>query len=269
MEELGINISELEKEMVYEDERKRIRIVIRNKKTLEGAIRFLTSSDEIGSCAALENFVSWTLPSLLDDDSVVLADVYYKGTESHSYSQRAQIWIVAAEEATKSPGAETSEVRPVLAVNSFEFNNEGARYIEELMPEMVKVLQDVARRAGFTRIYAGISTFGRGYLDRHFPQGQTRNAPKKIHDPEAGYRYYFDVFTLRRSFANWRIKRDYIYDKRRGFTKRAYALIFGAIEFLKGNKAKARAFFDTLLSPHNFWEIPLLTNHPLSPEACR
>jgi len=248
MEELGLNLEEIGKQRVYERTGKGVRIVIRNKKTLEGAVRFLTSSDEIGSCAALQNFVSWTLPSLLDDDGVLLADVYRKGARS-VYRQRAQIWMVAAEE----------DGEPVLAVNSFEFNNEGARHIDELMEEMVEAVRDVAERGGFRKVYVGISTFGRHYLDSRFRQGQTRNTVRKIHDPEAGYRYYFDAFGLRVSFKNARLRREYVYQKKRGPVRLAYALVFGVIELLKGNASKANCFFDTLRSRRNFWEIPLIT----------
>ncbi|TRZ51646.1 MAG: DUF4445 domain-containing protein [Dehalococcoidia bacterium] len=251
MVQLGLDVQELEREKIYEAQEKGIRIVIRNKKALRGAVKFLTSSDEIGSCTALENFVSYTIPSLLDDDGILLADVYYKGTQD-TYTQRAQIWMVAAEE----------NGEPVLVVNSLEFNNEGAKYIDELMPEMIKVLQDVAKRAGFKKIYAGISTFGRKYLDQHFSQGETKNIVKKVYHSEAGYKYYFDAFALKPSFAKWRIKREFIYEKKRGLFKRTYALIFGLIEFAKGNRAKAGAFFDTVLNANNFWQIPLKNDDP-------
>jgi len=246
MEELGVDIKEFERGKVYENKEKGIRIVIRDKKTLEGAVKFLTSSENIDSCIALRNFVSWALPSLLDDDGIMLADIYCKGTHA-THTQRAQLWMVASEE----------EGRPVLTVNSFEFNDEGAKYIDEVMPEGVKVLQDVAERSGFKKIYVGISDFGREYLDRHFKQGTTKSVVKKIHSPEAGYQYYFDAFGLKTRFARWRIKREYIYAKKRGLVKRAYALVFGALELLKGNKAKAKAFFDTVVNTHNFWEVPL------------
>jgi len=246
MEEMGINFGEFGRENVYENNEKGIRIVIRDKKTLEGAVKFLTSSDEIGSCIALENFVSWSLPSLLSDDAVMLADVFCKNSRS-VYVQRAQMWIIAAEE----------DNNPVIVVNSFEFNNEGAKNMNEIISEAVNVLQDKAIRCGFKKVYVGISTFGREYMDSHFNQGVSNGVVKKIHDPEAGYKYYFDVFRLKRSIDGWNIKKDYMYEKKRGMMKRAYSLIFGMVELMKGNRAKGRAFLETLRNTHNFWEVPL------------
>jgi len=56
------------------------------------------------------------------------------------------------------------------------------------------------------------------------------------------------------------MERDYIYETRRGLVKRPYALIFGLTELSKGNKAKTRALFDTLVNTNNFWEIPVETS---------
>ncbi len=252
MEKLGIDVHEFDKEKIYENKADGVRIVKRNKKTLEGAIKFITSSEEIGCCIALQNFVSWALPSLLDDDSIMLADIYYKGAKNR-YNHRGQMWMVAAEE----------NGIPVLTVNSFEFNNEGAKYINELMPETIKSLQDMARRAGFKKIYIGISDFGRGYLDAHYPQGSNTSVAKKIHHSDAGYRYYFDTYRHKWAIRNKSIVREYVYEKKRGMIKRIYAVIFGAIEYFKGNKAKAKSFIDTATSVNNYWEIPLNEDSPV------
>jgi len=246
MEALRINVDEYEKEKTYQDGAKGIRVVIRDKKTLDGAVKFLTSNEEIGSCITLRNFVSWTLPSLLDDDSIMLADVYYKGGHS-TYVHRSQIWMVAAEE----------NGEPVLVVNSFEFNKDGAKYINELLPASIEVLRDVARRAGFKKIYAGITEYGRSYLDNNFKQGQTKADVKKVHASEAGYTYYFDVFGLRRKYIDGRFRKQYVYLKKRSLITRIYALVYGLREVLKGNRAKALAFFDTIRNTNNFWEIRL------------
>ncbi|MBI4387532.1 MAG: hypothetical protein HY582_00610, partial [Candidatus Omnitrophica bacterium] len=247
METLGIQISEFGKHQVYEDSEKGVRIIVRDKKTLEDAVKFLTSSESIDNCIALKNFVSWTLPSLLDDDGIVLADIYYRATNK-GYQHGGQMWMIASEE----NGA------PVLTVNSFEFNNEGANHIDLVMPEAVKVLQAMARRARFQKIYVGITDFGRSYLDKNFPQGTTQNRIVKIHSPkEAGFTYYFDAFSLKRSFRHGQFVREYVYEKKRGPAKRLYAIIFGLIEFAKRNTAKTRAFFDSAANPNNFWEIPL------------
>ena len=246
MESLGIDIGEYEKEKIYENKEQGTRIIVRNKKTVEGAVRFLTSSEAIDSCIALQNFVSWALPSLLSDDGIMLADIFHKGSHPRHY-HRAQMWMVAAEE----------DGMPVLTVNSLEFNEEGAKYIDLLLPEAIKVLQDVAVRGGFKKVFIGITEFGRAYLDRHFSQGVTRHVIKKIHAPEAGYRYYFDAYVLKRSASGGRIHRGYVYARKRGPLKRAYAIIFGCIEFIKGNRAKAAAFFESFANANNFWEIPL------------
>ncbi len=240
MQAIGINVSEFEKGRVYENKEKGIRIRIHDKKTLKGAIDFLTSSEAIGNCISLQHFVSWILPSLLSDDGIILADIDHKGS-GDAYQHRAQMWMIASED----------NGDPVLTVNSFEFNNDGAKYFDELMPEAIQILQDVARRSGFKKIYAGITNYGRDYLDQHYSQGASRNTIKKIHDPEAGFQYHFDAFRYR-----W-LARDFVLKKSRSFTERAYAIIFGLFELTKGNRAKARAFFDSARNARNFWEIPL------------
>lgn len=244
MKKLGLNLNEIKEQIIYENKNRCVKIILRDKNSLEGAVRFLTSSDEIGSCTALENFVSWTLPSLLNDDGIFLAEVYHKGKRGY-FSQRAQIWMVASAE----------DNIPLLVINSFEFNNDGAEHINELMPEMVRFIKDIAKRVGFKKIYVGISTFAREYLDKHFKQGAEEKIVVKLHDPELGYKYYFDAFKL--SY-NWKLKkREFIYLKKRNILKRSYAFLFGIIEFLKGNTKKARAFFDTVKNSNNFWEIPI------------
>jgi hypothetical protein len=246
MERLGVLIAEYQKGQVYENRAVGARVVVHDKSVLEGAVRFITSSEDIDNCIALQNFVSWTVPSLLNDNSVMLADIYFKG-KHNKYQHRAQMWMVAAEE----------EGIPVLTVNSFEFNDEGAKYASELMPEAIKALQDVARRSGFKGIYAGVSDVGRKYLDEHFPQARSSKVILKIHHSEAGYRYYFDAYRLRWSFRSWPPRREFVYVKKRSVTMRVYALLFGLIEYLKGNRAKAAAFVDTARNANNFWEIPL------------
>jgi hypothetical protein len=256
MREAGIDVAQYTRARVREDSARGVRIRILDKRTLEGAVRFLTSSEDIGSCIALRHFVSWTLPSLLDDPGIVLADVYHKGTHP-TYVHRAQVWMVAAEE----------EGVPVLAVNSFEFNEAGTRYLDDIMSEAVALLREVAREAGFRKIYAGISEFGRGYLDARFPQGPTGAAVRKIHDREAGRAYYFDAFHRRLCRTAEGLRSEFVYMKRRGVFARTYALVYGVQEFLKGHRGKARAFFDTVRNPHNFWEIPLAGPDGSSPAA--
>jgi hypothetical protein len=243
MKKSGINLDEIQKEIIYENEN--IRIILRNKKTLEGAIKFLISSDEIGSCIALENFVSWTLPFLLNDDSIFLADVFYKSKAGY-FNQRAQIWMIASLENNT----------PVLVINSFEFNELSAKHIDELMPEMINFVKEVAKRGNFKKIYAGISTFGRKYLDENFKQADKNKRIVKIHIKELGYKYYFDVFKLR---FNWKFRRlEFGYIIKRGLLRKTYALIFGLRELIRGNSYKAKAFFDTVKNSNNFWEIKFL-----------
>ncbi|MBP9865072.1 MAG: methyltransferase domain-containing protein, partial [Candidatus Omnitrophica bacterium] len=248
LEQLGVRTDEFRKHREYENAAAGVRVVVRDKRQLEDAVKFLTSSEDIDNCIALRNFVAWALPSLLDDDGIVLADLYSKGT-SKRYAHRGQMWMMAAEEAGE----------PVLVVNSFEFNDEGAKYTDVLMPEAINALQDVAQKAGFKKIYTGITEYAREYLDRHYKQGESKNLIRKVHSArEAGFKYQFDVFALTYSLSRKGFTRDYVYQKKRSLTVRAYALIFGLIEFFKGNKAKTRSFWEAAVNPNNFWEIPLV-----------
>lgn len=200
-----------------------VRIDVRDKRTPEGALQFLTSSEEIGNCIALRSFVSWTLPALLEDESVVLADVSVKN------QPRAQVWMVAARR----------EGRRVLCVNSIECNNEGAKHLEVIMPEVVAMLRDVARRAGFAEIYVGVTNFGRGWLDARFSQGTGR-----ILKPGPHRRCHFDSF------------RRGEFQKTRSLTACAYALLCTVLE-LRRNRAKALAFLDSARNRRNCWKIDL------------
>ena len=146
--------------------------------------------------------------------------------------------------------------KPVLAINSFEFNNEGAKHLDVLMEHGIRVVQDVAVRAEFRHIYAGISDYGRAWLDRHYKQAEPGTVVDKVHAPEAGYRYHFDVFRRRWSLEGG-LRRSYVYSSKRGLFARLYALIFGGLEIAKGNRAKALAFWDTVRNTHNMWEIPV------------
>ena len=238
MNELGIDTEAYLGAKTHENPELKTRIEIRDRRTVRGAAEFLTSSEEIGNCIALRNFVSWCLPSLLDDESIMLADVTCKGG-GRLWQQRAQLWMVAAE----------CEGRPVLTVNSLEFNNEGVKHLDVLMPEIIEVLRDVARRCRFTEIYVGISDYGREWLDTHFEQGTETASLFKVHARELGNRYYFDSFT--RGRGGWRFMRQ------RTVGARLYALSFGALEWLQGNRAKAKAFFDSARNVHNFWKIPV------------
>ena len=247
MKELGLNVEEYHRENEYEAPDKGIKIVIKDKRTLRGAVNFLTSGDTVGSCAALENSVSWTLPSLLADESILLADIFYKGTQNQ-YKQRGQVWMVAGEE----------DGQPVLTVNSLEFNETGSRHIEILMPRIIQALQDIARRVGFKKIYVGISTYGRCYLDKHFKQASSKNTIRKIHHSKSGYKYYFDAFGKGLSFNGGKVSVEYFYQKKRGILKRLYALIFCLIERCRGNKCKAGLFYESACCCRNCWEIPML-----------
>jgi len=237
MKKYDIDCEQFFRNKVYVDHSQRVCLEIRDKRTIEGAMQFLTSSELIGNCIALRNFVSWCLPSLLNDESVMLCDISVKG------DQRAQLWMIAAER----------QGIPILTVNSIEFNSSGARYLDILMPKIVEVLQDVSQRSGFKGIYLGISDFGREWLDRHYPQGQSRIPVQKIHCSELGYRYYFDAYELNGFLSH----RRYTYLQKRSLVVRAYALIFGFIEKLKGNPDKARAFIDSVRNNHNYWVVPL------------
>ncbi len=236
---LGINTEEYARSRLYEITESGIRIEIRDKRRLEEAMQFLTSSEKIGNCIALRNFVAWCLPSLLDDETIMLADVSYRGS-TKSWHQRAQLWMVAAQQ----------NGRPVLTVNSIEFNNEGAKYLDVLMPEIVAVLQDVARRCGFQAIYVGISDFGRDWFDRHFEQGADRSPIVKVHTADLGFTYYFDAYTLKRNGG-----RRWEYLQERTWFARSYAILFGLIELQKRNRAKAREFFRSAWNVNNFWEV--------------
>jgi hypothetical protein len=243
MTELGIVAEAYFQHRLYENREHGIRIEIRDKRTLKGAMQFLTSSEEIGNCIALRNFVSWCLPSLLDDEGIMLADISCKG-RGRLWQQRAQLWMVASEK----------NGTPVLAVNSVEFNNEGVKYFDILMPEIVNVMRDVARRAGFKEICVGISDFGRQWFDRHYPQGTDPAPITKIHSPELGFKYYFDSFRLKRLGPGGR---RWEYMKKRTYGARSYAVVFGILELLKGNRAKSGAFLDAAKNLNNFWVVPL------------
>ena len=145
------------------------------------------------------------------------------------------------------------EGEPVLVINSVEFNNEGAKHIDMLMPRIAEMVQDVSRRAGFKRIFVGISDFGRRWFDERFPQADPAVTIVKVHHEELGYAYYFDAFSLKRGAQG----RRYEYMKRRTFVVRAYAVIFGVLKYLKGNVAKAAAFFDSARNVNNCWEVPI------------
>lgn len=237
LKELGVDVEQFLRAEVYEDGGAGVRVSVRDKRTLEGACQFLASSEDIGNCIALRNFVSWTLPSLLDDESVVLADVALKG--SRGWQPRAQVWLVAAERGGV----------PVLTVNSVEFNEEGAKRLDAVMPVAVKALQDVCARAGFKALYLGISDFGRAWCDARYAQGAGTEPILKVHSPELGTAYYFDSYARRGG--RWE------YMRRRTLTARAYAVVFGGVELLKGNPGKAAAFFDSACNAANFWEVPL------------
>lgn len=251
MGQLNISLPEYHREVIYEDNERKVRIVVRDKSILEGATRFLTSSDEVGSCIALEHFVSWALPSLLNDAGVVLADVYCQKKKS-AFKQKGQIWMVAGEQNNK----------PVLVINSFEFNNDGAAMMDRILPACITAIKDVARRSGFKDIYCGISTFGRQYLDAHLSQKEaTEEKITKIHGPDAGYKYYFDVFSLKLDFMSILkgkgLQKEYVYETKRGPQRMAYTLIFGILECLRGNRAKAAAFRQSLTDNANCWRVSL------------
>ncbi|MDQ7824129.1 MAG: hypothetical protein RDV48_15110 [Candidatus Eremiobacteraeota bacterium] len=240
----GIDTGEFGQGRVYENREKGVRIVIHDKRTLEGAVGFLTSGEEVGNCIALNHAISWTLPPLLCDDSVMLGDIHYRGSQQ-KYQQRGQVWMIAALEGDT----------PVLTVNSFEFNNEGAKHLDELMPEAVKAVLDVARKGRFSRVYAGITEFARDYLDGNFRQARAAGPVKKIHTADLGFSYYFDAYALRINFARRPAAGDYVYLERRDLGKRLYALSFALVELLSGNRAKCRAFLDTVKNAHNMWEL--------------
>ena len=237
MRALGIDTEQYLQARTYENKELQTRIEVRDRREFEGLAQFLTSSEEIGNCIALQNFVSWCLPSLLDDESIVLADVICKGN-GRLWQQRAQLWMVAAER----------DGVPVLTVNSLEFNQEGVKHLERILPELVRVLQDVARRAGFEEVVVGISDYGRSWLDARYglpTPGQVR----KVHSKELGHRYYFDSYR--------RQGQDWVFMSTRSLSARLYAWTFGAIEWLQGRTHKANAFFETARSRRNAWTIPV------------
>lgn len=165
------------------------------------------------------------------------------------------LWIVAVQVVSRVKFvAAQKKGEPVLAVNSVEFNNEGAKHIDVLMPEMIEVMRDVCRRAGFRGIYVGISDFGRHWFDEHFPQGDVPDPIIKVHHSDLGFTYYFDAFNLKRGGI---LGKRYEYMKKRSLVARTYAVVFGLLERLKGNSAKAKAFFDSAINVNNCWEVPL------------
>ncbi len=142
------------------------------------------------------------------------------------------------------------EGRPVLTVNSIEFNNEGAKYLDVLMPEIVRVMEDVAGRCGFHAIYVGISDFGQDWMDRHFEQGTSTSPITKVHSLELGFTYYFDAYAVKRNGGtHWE------YLQQRGWFARSYAIVFGFLELQKGNRAKAREFFRSAWNVNNLWAV--------------
>ncbi len=252
MQRLGIDIEQFMSAHTYRFADGDVRIELVDKRTTKGLLQFLTSSEEIGNCIALRHFVAWCLPSLLDDDSVMLADVFMKGS-TNAWHQRGQVWLVAAEMAD----------RPVLVVNGVEFNNEGAKYAEILLPAVVQMLQELSCRAGLRRVFIGVSQFGRGWCDQHLVARHDTGPVTKIHHHQLGYRYYFDAFRLQRSSGGW----QYGYVLRRSLLARSYALWLGALEWSKGNRAKAAALFDSARHAHNCWELPQASKGHFAPVA--
>ncbi|TPW17596.1 MAG: hypothetical protein FD126_3611, partial [Elusimicrobia bacterium] len=236
LRELGVDSEQYARAALYEDKESGVRVEVRDKRTLKGACQFLASSEDIGNCIALRNFVSWTLPALLDDEAVMLADVALKG--SHGWQPRAQVWMVAAE----CGGV------PVLTVNSVEFNEEGAKRMDDVMPAAVRALKDVCARAGFKALFLGISDFGRAWCDARFKQVPGAEPVLKVHAAELGDTYYFDSFARRGG--RW------VYMRRRSLAARAYAVAFAGVELLKGNPGKAAAFLDSAKNAANAWEVP-------------
>lgn len=222
MRAVGIDPGEYLRAVSYEGPG--VRIELRDKRTATGAVEFLASSEEVGNCIALRHFVSWCLPSLLDDETVVLADVQQK-SGGRSWRQRAQVWLVAARRGG----------RPVLVVNSLELNEEGARRVGELLPAVSAMLEDVRRRAGFAEVVVGPREGG--------------EPVEKIHDASLGFAYYFDAFRLRGG--RW------LHVERRSMAARASALLFGLLDVLKGSRAKGRAQLELALRGRNAWERSL------------
>ena len=233
----GIDAEEYEKEQVYVSPESKAQLIKRDKRTLNGAIRFLVSSDLVASCIALQNYESWAIPALLKDPAIQLVDIYLGGQRDKHL--RAQMWLVAGEE----------NGMPVLTVNSFEFNDEGAKYRDVLLPQAIKVLQDVGKRSGFKKIYVGITDIGREWLDQNFTQGKTAIPIVKIHDASLGHAYHFDAYERKGN--------QWVYAKERGWIKRTYSMVMGIFEWMRRHSDKAAAFFETAKNPHNFWEIPI------------
>lgn len=237
MKALGVDWEAFARAGRFEDAAAGVRVETRDKRTLEGAAQFLASSEDIGNCIALRHFVSWTLPALFDDEAVMLADVSLR--TSKGFQPRGQVWLVAAER----------DGVPVLCVNSFEFNEAGARDLATSLPVCVAALKDVCARAGFKALVLGITDFGRAWLDARYPQ-LTPGAPVlKVHAPELGNAYHFDSFRRRRG--RWE------FSPRRSPAARLYALLFGGLELLRGNRAKAAAFLDSARDARNAWSVPL------------
>jgi hypothetical protein len=234
---LGVDWEAFARAVRFEDAAAGVRVETRDKRSLEGAAQFLASSEDIGNCIALRHFVSWTLPALLDDEAVMLADVSVR--TSKGFQPRGQVWLVAAERGGV----------PVLCVNSFEFNEAGARDLGTTLPVCVAALKGVCARAGFKALVLGITDFGRAWLDARYLQLPPGEPVVKVHAPELGRLYHFDTFVLRRG--RWE------YMRRRTPAARAYAVLFGAVELLKGNPGKAAAFLDSAQNVNNCWEVPL------------
>ena len=96
MRSVGIDAEAFQAEREFGSSDGDVRIAKVDKRTLAGVATFLTSSERIGNCIALRNFVAWTLAAYLSDATIQLADVYSRGS-SRKRSQRAQVWMVAAE----------------------------------------------------------------------------------------------------------------------------------------------------------------------------
>jgi hypothetical protein len=69
------------------------------------------------------------------------------------------------------------------------------------------------------------------------------------------------VFRVRWSLRGG-LRRSYVYAFKRTLAARAYALLFGILEFVQGNRAKAGAFWDTVVNTNNMWAIPLPEREP-------
>ncbi|MFT4541276.1 MAG: hypothetical protein ACI841_003325 [Planctomycetota bacterium] len=223
-----------------------VRIHKLDKRELEHAIQFLTSSERIGNCIALRNFVAWTLSAFLTDAAVQLADVYCRGS-SKKRSQRAQVWMVAAQRAG----------RPVLVVNSIEWNEPGLAYLPQTMPEIVLALQSIAADAGFQEIVVGISAHGREWLDERFPQSATQPGITKLHESGAGLRYHFDAFRKSWRLDGSKLAPAYVHLPRRSLSARTYSLILFALAKLRGRDRAAQSHLASARVAHNAWSLPI------------